>query len=232
MAIASDRRRARCEVHRSGCAASHQIACAATIKVYSCNYHRDRGDAVCGNRLRRPVETMDDAVLGWLERNVLHEQIVLEVLDELKSRLASRAARLPEELLQAQTEASALKKELRRLTEALALADEGSSPAVVVQAISAREAKLRALEGRMEVLQAAPKAVELEVHRLKREARSRLQDLRGLLAGNTAEARGVLQALLDGPIVCTPRGRRYQMRAPLAVPEALGFRTDSVPSGV
>lgn len=59
---------------------------------------------------------------------------------------------------------------------------------------------------------------------MKREARSRVTELRALMAENPTEARKVLEALLDGPIVCTPEGRRYRLDAPLAVPEALRTR--------
>lgn len=199
------------------------------IKVYACNYHRDRGNSVCTNTLRRPVEVMDDVVLGWIERHVLNEELMLDVLDELRRRVAVRTEEAPAELAVVQKEAEGLHAEIRRLTDALAT---GAQSSAVIQAVAEREQRLRKLEARIEVLQAAPKAVELEVHRLRREATDRLTKLRELMAGNVAEARGVLEALLDGPIVCTPVNRTYQMRAPLAVPEALGFRSEHVPSGI
>ena len=64
------------------------------------------------------------------------------------------------------------------------------------------------------------------------EARLASTPARGPLSTRERASRGVLEALLDGPIVCTPVDRTYEMRAPLAVPEALGFRSGHVPSGI
>ncbi|MBK8936876.1 MAG: recombinase zinc beta ribbon domain-containing protein [Polyangiaceae bacterium] len=46
------------------------------IRVYTCAYHRDRGEAVCGNKLRRPVDAVDEQPIGWLQENVLSERIM------------------------------------------------------------------------------------------------------------------------------------------------------------
>lgn len=200
-----------------------------TIKVYACNYHRDRGNAVCSNTLRRPVDVMDAAVRSWVEEHVLSEEIMLEVLDEVRRRVATRADHAPAELAGLQSEADELREEIRRLTDALAT---GSQSSAVIQAIAEREGRLQKLVARIEVLQAAPRPVKLEVERLRREARQRLAKLRELLGGNVDEAPEVLKLLLDGPIVCAPVDRSYELRAPLAVPEALGFRSEHVPSGI
>lgn len=199
------------------------------IKVYACNYHRDRGNAVCRNTLRRTVQVMDQAVIGWIQEHVLTEQMLLDVLGELKRRVVTRVDTTPTEAVALQKEIAELGHEIGRMTEALAT---GTSSSAVIQGIAEREERQRKAKARMEALLAAPKAVEFEVHRLRKEARERLSDLQALMAGNVAEAREVLETLLDEPIVCAPVNRRYKMRAPLAVPEALGFRSNSVPSGI
>lgn len=199
------------------------------IKVYVCNRHRERGDTVCTNKLRRPVDAMDAAVISWIERNVLTEDVVLEVLEEIGARLAQRQRARPDELSALRRDAEQLRAEIGRLTEALAT---GVQSASVVQAIASREEKLRGTEARIAVAQAAPKAIELEIGRLKREARARLAEFRELMGRNTSDARKVLSTLLNGPITCTPEGRRYRLDARVGVPEALGFRSESVPSGI
>lgn len=80
---------------------------------------------------------------------------------------------------------------MQRVTDALATGSQSS----VIQAIAEREGPLRKLVARSEVLQAAPRVIEVEVHRLRREAGDWLGNLRELSAGNVA----VLEAPLDAP---------------------------------
>ncbi len=70
--------------------ASHKL-----IKVYICaNYHNGKswpfGDRKrCPNSLRRPVDLVDSAVLGWVQSN-LRERLVLDALREVRRRLRQR----------------------------------------------------------------------------------------------------------------------------------------------
>src|SRR4051812_44872634 len=41
------------------------------IKVYVCGWHRDRGDTVCDNSLRKRVDDVDTVVLDWIRDRVL-----------------------------------------------------------------------------------------------------------------------------------------------------------------
>jgi hypothetical protein len=50
------------------------------------------------NSLRRPVDTVDDRVLAWIEQNVLTESVVLETLAIMRRRLAERTASANTEL--------------------------------------------------------------------------------------------------------------------------------------
>jgi hypothetical protein len=63
--------------------------------------------------------------------------------------------------------------------------------------------------------------VDLEVRRLAKEARSRLEDLRGTMQRNPDEARKVMEAMLKGPITFTPietsDGKRYRIRGAVAI---------------
>ena len=68
---------------------------------------------------------------------------------------------------------------------------------------------------------------------MEREARQRLDDLRGLLTRNPLEARRVFETLLDGPLVFesteTTEGRRYATRGSALLGPLL--TTDSDPNG-
>jgi len=107
-----------------------------TIKVYSCAYHRDRGNTVCSNSLRRPVELMDAAVLYWIEQHVLTEDSMLQVLDELRRRVGERTEHTPAEVAGLEKQAEEFHAQIGRLTEALATGSQSS--AVIIAAIKCK----------------------------------------------------------------------------------------------
>ena len=108
--------------------------------------------------------------------------------------------------------------------------------------IAEREERLEMLEARLASIRTAPSVLDLEVRRLEKQARSRLEDFRELMGQNPDEARGALEALLHGPLRFTPvetpdrealpgRGRG-RLEAMLAV-EGIGrCTTGGVPSGI
>ena len=202
------------------------------VRVYGCGYHRDRGEAVCANKLRRPVDTIDEAVVAWVRRHVLSEEVVAAALVEVRRRLAARSEAAATDAPKLAREASTLRREIDRLTVAIATSDE--KPDALVSALDERHRRLRSIEGRLGALEAAPSAIDLELRRMEREARERVKDLRGLLERNPAEARQAMQAILDGPLVFspieTPTGRRYQIEGQTSAGPM--FTTGNVPRGI
>lgn len=183
-----------------------------TIKVYSCNYHRNRGDSVCANSLRRPADVVDAAVIDWVEQNLLREQVILEAIAEVRRRLSTRDGGVDREIQDLEGQVRKLGKEIANLTNALAAGD--AMPASVVQAIADREAQKLAAKTRLEALRAAPEVLEGQLSNVEEEARKRLADLKGLLSANPDHGRRVMEAVLDGPLTFTPTtaldgSRRY-----------------------
>jgi site-specific DNA recombinase len=204
----------------------------SVIKVYGCAWHRNRGDAVCGNTVRRPVESVDGTVLSWIREHVLTEELLLETLREVRRRLTERAKESSTEVPDLEREIRQLKAETQRLATALATTDE--KPEAIVSAIAEREKRMRALQARLEALKTSPAVIGSELSVLEKDARRRLQDLRQLLGRNPEEARKAVGALLDGPLTFTPvetaEGKRYQIQGFVAT-GAL-FTTESVPNGI
>ena len=207
------------------------------IKVYGCAYHRDRGNSVCSNTLRRPVETINEAVTSWVRRHVLTEETIVEALKEVRRRLRDRQTPGASEIPDLESETRDLKRQIDGMTEALAAAAE--NPVAVVKAITEREERLGRATARLETLRKAPSVLDKEVRRMEKEARRRLDDLKNLLERNPAEARKVMETVLDGPLTFTPirtqEGPRYEIRGPLSLVELFaieGFTKCSVPSGI
>jgi site-specific DNA recombinase len=209
---------------------------ATNVKFYTCSWHRNRGDEVCRNSSRGLVERVDDAFIVWIEEHVLHEQVIIDALEEVRRRLAERSATADAEIPRLEKQVAKITQELRRLTKALATTDD--APHAVLEEVRVREKARMELDARLQALRAAPGALELEVRRLEREARKRASEFRRLLRRNPDEARKAVEALLDGPLkaetVDTPEGRRFHITGAAVVgPVSLGTLITTVgdPSG-
>jgi site-specific DNA recombinase len=180
------------------------------IKVYACAYRRSRGEAVCSNTLRRPVATVDSAVLGWVAAHVLTDDVLAEVLRQLRQRLAERSTSAGSEASALERDAAAIRLEVDRLVTAIATTADPPEP--LVSALASRQARLEALDERRRSLPSLA-AIDLATRRTEAEARRRLGDLRGVLERNAPEARQVLELLLDGPLrvspIATAEGARF-----------------------
>lgn len=182
------------------------------VKVYSYNHARKRG--TCANKMRRPVEPIDSAVIDWIQSNVLTEQVVIEVLAIVRKRLAERAKSSGTDLAKLGQEQARLQKEIANLADSLA--DMGRSK-VLTERLAEKEHQLELVTGRIEATKAAPRAIDLETRRLEATARQRLSDLRALLTKHPAEARKAIEALMpkDGRLtfdtVRDERGPRFKV---------------------
>lgn len=201
------------------------------IRVYSCAWRRDRGPAVCSNSLRRPVEVVDRAFVGWIEENIFTEELVLDVLDEVRRRVSARATQGASEVDLVRGELARADREVKNLVALAQRLDD--DPEELSEAMAAATERRRQLRARLEVLQAAPAALDKEVRQLEADVRRRLEDLRALLNRKPAEARRAVECLLEGPItfcpVRTDQGSRYVLKGKI-VAGAL-FSIESDPEG-
>jgi site-specific DNA recombinase len=198
-----------------------------TIKVYTCSYSRDRGKTVCSNTLRRPIETVNRAVIEWISSNVLSESVVLAALNQLRVQLAERAKTTTSDVPELEKERGRLRVEIDRLVLALATTDQ--PPEAVVRAIAERQAQLSELDARLRVAKAAPEALHLEVRRMETEAKKRIGDLQAMLGRNPDEARRVIGALFTEPLTVAPidtaEGKRFWIEGSAAIGRM--FATDA-----
>ena len=185
-------------------------------KVYMCGYFHDR--AACTNSLRRPVAEADASCIAWIKDNVLREEVVLEILKEVRQRISNQCDESGGQVEALETQIAKLRKEIANLAEAVALT--GGSVQALAQKLSERQERLSALEARLKMLRVAPDVLKLEVRRLEGEVRHRIDHFRELLDRDPEGARKVVEALLDGPAtftpIETPDGRRYKVAGRIA----------------
>lgn len=175
---------------------------ATPVKVYLCQYHRTRGDEVCASSLRRPVAAVDQVVIDYVARNVLTEDVIT---DALKIGMEADAKRL--------------QSEIANLVAAIAAGQTKRD--ALVQAVADHQEKLSALDARIRAVKTAPEAISTELHRLEREARSRLADFRAALAGHPTEARAFLSQVFAGPLKFTAEANRYRIEGEVAAASSL-----------
>lgn len=193
------------------------------VRAYGCSYHRTRGDTVCANTLRRPLESVNQAVTEWISENMLSEEVILETLREVRRRLVERTKATTTDLPRIEQEAAQLRTEISRLITALAATDHKPEP--VIAAVAERQERLSALEARIRGAKAAPEAIQMELKRMEAEAKRRIHELREMLARNPEEARRVVETVFSGPLRFTPveqdGAKRYRIQGEASIPRML-----------
>jgi len=123
---------------------------------------------------------------------------------------------------------AAVEAELRNLAETAA---KGGAVPIILEALGRREADRRRL--RAELDQCVPPALIQPTSVLREQLRRALDDWQGLLSGNVAEARPLLDLVLADRIRFKPTAdRRYQLTVPIvfdrvmtaAVPDLRGLQ--------
>jgi site-specific DNA recombinase len=184
---------------------------------YVCATHHYRGRAICANGLELRQTVADDAVLSLLEEDILRpavvEQAVALALEMLCSESPVRHRRTT--LLQqlAQTE--------RKLQQLTAAVEQGGHLPALLTALAQREEERTALKSELEALGEVIVPQRRDRKALERALRSHLTDWRSLLRSQIAEARQVLETLLEDRLVFIPerddRGEQcYLLRARFA----------------
>jgi site-specific DNA recombinase len=184
------------------------------VRIYLCNYRNHRGPTACSNSYRPPHETLDNAVLTAIERQVLTPEVVkaavkraIEMLKARTTAKTDRPAHLRRALAQIDAERDRWMAAIRMGKGAL----EELVPAL-------EDCKLRGDALRAELALAsggaAPMLDQLSEARLGRDFSARLANWRHLLAGDPATARDALRALMpaERPIQFVPEKHGYLLR--------------------
>lgn len=184
------------------------------------------------------MELTDAAVLSSIEDNVLQQHIVEGAIRLALDRLAPVTD-------VAVAHRDGLRRNLERVREKLgrlvAAVAEGGDIKALTTAIREREHRRDALERDLAVMDEACRVAPLDLRRVERELRGRLDDWRGLLRRHVAQGRQILRKLLETPLTFTPvidREQRYyrfearvrfdRLIAGLTLPQVLASPTGTV----
>ena len=161
-------------------------------RTYGCTNRFRKGREFCINGKTTSLRKLEAAVIGGLQRAVLHPQAADRFIKRFRARVADGLRRREPELKLAEVERerAKLQAELERLVEALATGAEAS--ATVQRAVTQREARLAQLQQQAEALRGLPKAASLLPH--DSAIKAYLDDLSGTLLGSDRQrARALLE---------------------------------------
>ncbi|MBX3230688.1 MAG: recombinase family protein [Labilithrix sp.] len=201
------------------------------VKAYICSYRRDRGETVCKNALRRPVDRVNQGVVDWIQTNILSEELVVDALKEVSRRIAARAKQQNAELPKLEAEAHKLRAEIANLVDQIASSPKAVSEPLIA-GLNERQERVNELDARIRATKAAPEAMSLEVRRMEAEAKARLAGLREMLERNPREARTLLSTIFDGKLTATPvkmpDGPRLQVEGRASVGRMLALEAEGL----
>ena len=178
---------------------------------YACTAHHKRGPSVCANALKVPMATANAAILTAIEHDVLRPEVVDAVLTRAVEALLPNAEALDREWMEATTAMATVDGQIQRLTAAIGAS--GHSPALL-ETLHGTETRRATLEQTLATLGQRRQITDLDVPRIQRDLRDRLEDWQGLLTRHVPQARQILRKLLPHPLVLTPRlkgkNKRYE----------------------
>jgi hypothetical protein len=189
---------ARCGVCEGavGCASTRQGG--AYVKSYACLRRHLRGPRACSASVRQPMAKIEAGLLSYLESHILTpeaiERFARDVRAFIEAQIPDREADIAE--LEAQLREG--KAEQKRLTKAVAIADD--VPELVTE-LRERSTRARSLEVRIATIRRAPEELRSMIDLAEAAARAKLTDIRNeVLQGG--ELRPLFQRLF-------PEGLRF-----------------------
>ncbi len=178
---------------------------------YVCTSYRLRGRTVCKNNLEAPMGVMNQAVLDTLEQDLLRPEVIERAIAKAVERLRPDQSQLDVQRGKMKADLAQVEEELARLTTAIA---SGGDLPSLLQGIKDRERRRAHLREQLAALESCEQVSQFDFRQIEQELRARLEDWRGLLCRQVAQARQILRKLLVGKLVFTPRedasGRYYE----------------------
>jgi site-specific DNA recombinase len=151
-------------------------------REYGCSQHFYRG--ACSNKLLERQDWLEKRLLDELQTQVLMPEAVEYAIAEFGRQLKAALDNLSGELVEMRERKQRIERELRKLAETAA---QTGPSAFLVEAISDRERQMREITERL--LLKEPGSIETHLSGIRQFVTKRLEDLQGLLSGETSLAR-------------------------------------------
>lgn len=170
------------------------------VKSYVCVYHHKRGPAVCPVTVYQPMEDVERALIAYLDRHVLTPDVIATMAGEIRAAIEAQLPSRDADVSELERELRDVKAEQRRLTKAVALADD--VPELVTE-LKARATRARALEVQIATIRRAPAELRALVDQAEATVKERLGNVRAALLDG-ADLRAVFLRLFPNGITFHP----------------------------
>lgn len=174
-----------------------------TIKVYTCQRRRDRGQGSCEGTGRRDARLVDGVVIDWLKAKLLTADFVDDGMAMLRTLLAEQFRSSRGDARKLAIDVRKLDAQIDNLVASLAEAPPGAR-AVIVAAIDKRREERDHLRAELDALAASPLDDAGSIRNVEKTLRTKVEHLRVLLDGARAKARSFMAKVFGSGLVVTP----------------------------
>ncbi len=165
-------------------------------RFYGCSYYKNRGSSICKNSSLVEQTVLDQIVLKSLEEALTEEMIKVAVDKALAKHRAGEGAKL-DRRTNIKRELSLIHAKQNHLVDRIAAGDKNR---MIIDRLNEEEARREELIKELAHLETSGEVESLDEARLKRELKTRLANMRGLLQRHMSSARRLLSTLLEQPL--------------------------------
>ncbi|MCE9573511.1 MAG: recombinase family protein [Deltaproteobacteria bacterium] len=162
------------------------VGCASTrsagdyVKSYTCVRHHQRGPRACTASVRQPMAEIEGALVSYLEQHVLSTEVIDDFAQQVRAAIEEQIPERAADVAELEGQLRAVKAEQKKLTKAVAIADDVPE---LVSELRDRATRARSLESRIAAARRAPEEQGEIVAKAETLVRRRLCEVRDQLRG-------------------------------------------------
>lgn len=166
-----------------------------TCRSYACSNHHNRGAAVCPVTIYQPMEEIERALVRYLDKQVLTGDVVAMVAGEIRAMIAAQLPSRAADAVALEEELRNVRVEQKRLTKAVAMADD--VPELVTE-LRERATRAKNLEVRIGAIRRAPDELRAMIDQAEAKVRERFASIRSALKDGSDLRQTFLKIFPDG----------------------------------
>ncbi|MBK7072427.1 MAG: recombinase family protein [Myxococcales bacterium] len=159
-----------------GCASTRQNG--GYVKSYACRRRHQRGPRACAASVHQPMADVETALLTYLESSVLTADVIDHYAREIRAAVEDEIPDREADVADLEAQLRQVKAEQKRLTKAVAIADD--VPELVTE-LRDRATRARGLEARIAAVRRTPDNLRGTVDRAEAQVRAKLGQARSAL---------------------------------------------------
>ncbi|MDE3049555.1 MAG: recombinase family protein [Nitrospirota bacterium] len=165
-------------------------------RFYGCSYYKNRGSSICKNSFLVEQTVLDQILLKSLQEALTEDMIKVAVEKALDKHRAGQGAKL-DRRTSIERELSLIHTKQNHLVDRIAAGDKNR---MIVDRLNEEETRREELIRELEQLERVGDVDVLDEARFKRELKTRLANMGGLLERHVSSARRLLKTLLEKPL--------------------------------